>query len=96
MIFSRSNSKATAKSNNRTKKFIGLLFTVVAFSQAYAQLELTKHTINNGGNTMSGGGFELKSSIGQTDASKPSSGGNYNLSGGFWQQNNDLIFKNKF
>lgn len=82
--------------DNNSKKLICLLLALAVIGQAYAQLELSKHTINNGGNVMTGGSFELKSSIGQVDASKPASGGDYQLNGGFWQQNNDLIFKNKF
>ncbi|MCF6287753.1 MAG: hypothetical protein L3J53_00765 [Proteobacteria bacterium] len=91
------------KHNNVTKnpsiviKHLALLFLLgTAFSQAFAQYEMKKHTINSGGANMTGGNYELKSSIGQADASNTLSGGSFSLNGGFWQQNNDLIFKNDF
>lgn len=96
MKFSKNNNRINSKLSIKFSQLIFLLLTVAVFGSAYAQLELKKHTINSGGTTMAGGGFELKSSIGQVDVSKPSSGGNYKLNGGFWQQNSDLIFKNKF
>ena len=87
------NKKSKLKIQTSGKKLAYFLLTLTVFSQAYAQLEMKKHTINSGGATMSGGGFELKASIGQVDSDDPSSGGNYSLSSGFWQQNTDLIFK---
>ena len=87
--------KVKSKQSKRTVLFF--LLMVISISQAYAQLAMKKHTINNGGGVMTGGGFELKSSIGQVDAGPTASEGhvnsNYSLSSGFWQQNTDLIFK---
>ena len=72
-----------------------LLFVMImAFSQSFAQYEITKKTINIGSTNNSGGAYVLTSSMGQTDASDLLNGGQYQLNGGFWHQNNDLIFKN--
>jgi len=64
------------------------------FSQTFAQYEITKQTINIGSTNNSGGAYTITSSMGQTDASSLLNGGQYQLNGGFWHQNNDLIFKN--
>ena len=45
---------------------------------------------------MSGGSYEMNSSIGQVDASDQMINGNLSINGGFWHENNDLIFKNGF
>jgi len=78
------------------KKIIALLIFGLAASQALAQYQMNKYSINNGGGKISGGSYEIKSSIGQVDASNTLSNGNYSLNGGFWHKNNDLIFKNGF
>ncbi|MCF6299787.1 MAG: hypothetical protein L3J52_01480 [Proteobacteria bacterium] len=80
------------------KKYYAILFLVIslAFSQSFAQYEIKKYSINSGGATMTGGNYEMNSSIGQVDASTTLSSGDYSLNGGFWHENNDLIFKNGF
>jgi hypothetical protein len=75
-------------------KLLLAIFISLIFTQSIAQFEIRKHSINNGGGKMSGGQFELSSSIGQTDAKETISGGNFSLNAGFWQENTDLIFKN--
>ncbi len=63
---------------------------------------MKKHTLNSGGgDSMSGGGFTLKSSIGQVDVSNAMQGGSFTLTGGFWQASaptntTELIFNNGF
>ena len=63
---------------------------------------MKKHTLNSGGgDSMSGGGFTLKSSIGQVDASNAMPGGSFTLTGGFWQASvptntTESIFNNGF
>jgi len=78
------------------KKSIAFLVLGMAFSQSFAQYKMKKYTINSGGTAMIAGQYEMTSSIGQTDANNTQTGGNYSLNGGFWQENNDLIFKNGF
>ncbi len=78
------------------KKVILILITGMAVSQAFAQYEMRSYSINSGGSKMTGGSYELNASIGQTDASDKLSAGNYSVNGGFWHENNDLIFKNGF
>jgi uncharacterized membrane protein len=78
------------------KKLIVFLVLGLAIGQAFAQYEIKKYTINSGGSKMSGGSYEMNSSIGQADAGGQLSGGNYSLNGGFWHENNDLIFKSGF
>lgn len=77
-------------------KFFLALTLGLAFSQSFAQFEISKYTINSGGAKMSGGIYEVSASIGQTDASTTQIGGTFSLNGGFWHENTDLIFKNGF
>ena len=65
-------------------------------SQSFAAFEIRKYSINSGGSNINGGNFEMKSSIGQVDASHTMSGGNFQLNGGYWHKNTDLIFNNDF
>ncbi len=51
-----------------------------AFAQDFA---IDWHTVDGGGGTSTGGGFELEGTIGQPDAGILT-GGNFELSGGFW------------
>ena len=83
------------KKSKRAKTLL-LALGLLAFSQSFAIYTMKKHSINSGGATMSGGSYELKSSIGQVDASKTLTNGSFKLNGGFWHENNDLIFKNGF
>jgi len=78
------------------KKIIYVIVISLFLNQAYAQYAIKKHTINNGGGKLTGGSYELNGSVGQIDASNSMSGGTYTINGGFWQENNDLIFKNGF
>ena len=78
------------------RKFFIILILGLAFSQVFAQYSISKHTINSGGNQMSGGPYEMNASIGQVDASNLMSNGNFSVNGGFWHQNTDLILKNGF
>ncbi|MBN2390921.1 MAG: hypothetical protein JXR84_09365 [Anaerolineae bacterium] len=68
---------------------ITLIILLSVSSLARAQsgngYDLTWHTIDSGGVTFSmGNGYQLGGTIGQPDAGSLS-GGNYTLSGGFWQ-----------
>lgn len=62
-----------------------LLLTVpaVILAQSY---DISWHTIDGGGGTSTGGGYELSGTIGQPDASAADAltGGGYTLTGGFW------------
>lgn len=77
-------------------KVLSLLVLGLVFSQSFAQYEMKKHTINSGGQTSTGGNYQVSGSIGQVDASNELAGGNFSLNGGFWHPENDLIFKNGF
>jgi len=83
-------------SNEKHKKALLILVLGMAFGQSFAQYEITKYTINSGGDKMTGGNYELNASIGQVDASSTLSSSNYSLNGGFWHENTDLIYKNGF
>ncbi len=87
--------------NKKTKKLFVVAFLSGVMGQVFAQYQINKHTINNGGGITSGGTYVVKASIGQVDASnKLSSGGIYTLNGGFWHEKTDYgfdtIFKNSF
>ena len=80
----------------KSKQLIFTLMLGLVFSPTFAQYAITKYSINNGGGKMTGGSYQLTGSIGQIDASNELSNNNYKLTGGFWQQNTDLIFINGF
>ena len=64
------------------KKIIVLLVLILSLP-APADYEISWSTIDGGGGRSSGGDYVLTATIGQPDAAW-SSGGNYELLGGFW------------
>ncbi|MCB1582898.1 MAG: hypothetical protein R3E90_01000 [Marinicella sp.] len=77
----------------KKNKVLGLLFLTVL--ELHGQtLELEKQVMVSG-DKVSGGQFELSSSMGQVFTTQ-STGNNYVLQAGFWQQDNDLIFTDEF
>ena len=83
-----------------TRRLLLVLSCLLA-SQALAQFSMKKHTINSGGAKMTGGSYQLTSSIGQVDASNTLVGGTYSFKGGFWTHGtntntNEIIFENSF
>jgi len=82
------------------KKSLSIILLGLVISQSFAQYEIKRYSINSGGQTNSGGDYQISGSVGQVDASNQLTGGNYSLNGGFWHPNNastdDLIFKNGF
>ena len=83
----------------KKKTLIITLIVITAFAQSGGDFALEKSTIATGGGQSNGGDFKLNGSIGQHDANKESTGGNFSLKGGFWtgkNNNNDIIFKNGF
>ena len=64
---------------------LGLITPV--FAQTGGGYDLTWSTLDGGGGTSAGGGYEVSGTIGQPDArNRPElmTGGNYTLIGGFW------------
>ena len=57
---------------------------VLAQSIAPGGYNLSWNTVDGGGGTSGGGGFELSGTIGQTDAGVVLSGGGFEVAGGFW------------
>ena len=60
-----------------------LLFVVPVLAQGDGPYEISWYTIDSGGGTSTGGPYTLTGTIGQPDAAW-SSGGKYELLGGFW------------
>lgn len=60
-----------------------MLSALVFVSVAYGDYQIVWSTIDGGGGTSSGGQYVLTGTIGQPDT-EYSSGGNYELLGGFW------------
>ena len=58
-----------------------LLIPVVSFAQTYS---IDWYKIAGGGGTSTGATYQVTGTIGQPDASTGMTGGNYNLTGGFW------------
>lgn len=75
-----------------SKSFLAALCITIP-ATVFAQYEIIKYSVNNGGGKMSGGNFEINTSIGQSDVNDNQSGGDFLLRSGFWHGNNDLIFK---
>ena len=75
--------------------------SAAAFTQA-GGLQVDWSTIDAGGGIAAGGAFELNGTIAQIDAEplQPASGGNFQLTGGFWVVANlaasDALFKDGF
>lgn len=83
---------------HNTLKVALLLVLMMFISSTLANYQIRKATINNGGHStdqavMKSPRFQVQASVGQTDANAGLQGGQYQLQGGFWQQNTDLIFK---
>ena len=77
--------------SNRLSCLFALLAAAGLAPAAWAQTEITWHTIDAGGGTMSGGdNLVLEGTIGQHDAGKMN-GGSFELSGGYWGQQDDAI-----
>ena len=72
----------------RRTTLIGMALAIGSASVAMGgNFDLTWHTIDSGGGTSAGGGLELSGTIGQADAGPASgamSGGDFDLTGGFW------------
>lgn len=58
--------------------------TTALASLGGGDFDLSWHTIDGGGGSSTGGGFELAGTIGQHDAGQTMIGGNFALTGGFW------------
>jgi len=72
---------------NRRRVLVGSLGLVLGLTTLVAaqEFDLSWFTIDGGGGTSTGGGFELSGTIGQPDASvTPATGGGFELVGGFW------------
>ena len=68
----------------KVEKTILLIMCILLFSlPAFADYEISWSTIDGGGGQSSGGPYTLTGTIGQPDAAW-SSGGRYELLGGFW------------
>src|SRR5262245_29183741 len=55
-----------------------------ALAQTGGGYDLSWSTIDGGGGSSAGGGYQLTGALGQPDAGTTLSGGGYSLSGGFW------------
>ena len=64
--------------------------------QGTPSYSIRKFVISTGGGVISGSNYQVRSVIGQIDAGHIANNSGYAISGGFLQQNTDLIFKNSF
>ena len=86
------------------KLAFAVTLSVLAAGSASAggELRVDWSTIDAGGGTTTGGNFSLNGTIAQVDADplQPSSGGNFEVTGGFWvlasQAASDALFKDGF
>lgn len=96
MIFIKHNQQIINQKNKNIKLFVYIFLVGSAMSQAFAQYEIRKQTVNSGGKPIISESYQIKGSIGQIDASNSLLSGSYRLNAGFWHENNDLILKNGF
>ena len=61
-----------------------ILGASAALAQTGGGYDLTWSTIDGGGGSSAGSGYQLTGTLGQPDAGAMLSGGAYSLSGGFW------------
>src|SRR5689334_20302326 len=60
---------------------LSLAFCLGARAQTYS---VDWYKIAGGGGTSTGGTYRVSGTLGQPDAGRPMTGGNYSLTGGFW------------
>lgn len=72
----------------------GLIFIAALSSHAGSHYKMSKSVIASGGQAKVGS-YELNGAIGQYTTTKSAST-TYQISAGFYQENSDLIFFNKF
>ncbi len=63
---------------------IAVLLFIATTAYAMGVLELPRWSINSGGGAIQGDSYTLNGTVGQPVAAQ-SQGGNYRLSGGFWE-----------
>ncbi len=75
----------------KRSRFIAYSLAIVICAGAAAlapvgggDFDLSWHTIDGGGGSSTGGGFELAGTIGQADAGAVLTGGEFTLTGGYW------------
>jgi hypothetical protein len=61
-----------------------ILATSAALAQTGGGYDLTWSTVDSGGGSSAGSGYQLAGTVGQPDAGATLSGGGYALAGGFW------------
>lgn len=73
-----------------TCQTLAVLGAVLLAAAAAPAAEVSPSTIDNGGETSSGGTYAVTGSIGQPDAGEMS-GGSFALSGGFWDRSHPFV-----
>ncbi len=63
---------------------IAFIAGTAALAPSGPSFDLSWHTVDGGGGTSTGGGFELTGTVGQPDAGVVMTGGSFELIGGFW------------
>ena len=89
--------------NRKTMKWwlmLSMLVTHGVMAQSGGQFEISRATINAGGDSSSGGVFAVTGTIGQYQANGTTDVAQYEVTGGFWvaagSAGNDLIFADDF
>jgi hypothetical protein len=68
----------------KAKLILSCLLTVVLCFWASAQYAVNWHVIGGGGGVSTGAVYSVSGTLGQHDASGPTTGSTYSLTGGFW------------
>jgi hypothetical protein len=77
-------SSATHRTLARTTALLLLSILNAYLSTGFAQYAINWHTIDGGGGTSTGGVYSVSGTIGQPDAGRPMTNGQYSVTGGFW------------
>ena len=83
---------------NRRLSIFFLILSTLSYAQSGGNFSMKKSVIASGGGKSNGGNFRVNGTMGQTAVSPETTGGNFILTGGFWQIANksDTIFMNGF
>jgi len=71
--------------DNMKRASISIILGSVCAPTSAQPYEITSHTIDNGGGTLTSANYTISGTVGQPDASQPLTSANYELIGGFWK-----------
>lgn len=86
----RQRETVESLTTRRGRWWLVLALGLVVGTPSLAQTEVASWTIDGGGQTSSGGSFEVSGTVGQPDADSLT-GGSFEVQGGFWTSENPFV-----